>query len=103
MVSTVPVEYVTFYGCVAEIAGGGPRAVGRVMALNSFPLIVPCHRVVRSDFKLSGYGGGVALKLEILKRESRGHASKQEIPLGSRKLSIFPVEFVLERLEKSKR
>jgi len=102
-VSLVPVGYVTFYGCVAEIAGGAPRAVGRVMALNPTPLIVPCHRVVRSDFKLGGYGGGLALKLEILKRESRGHASRREIPLGSKKFSIFPVEFVLKRLEKGKR
>lgn len=101
-VSLVPVGYVTFYGSVAEAAGGGPRAVGRVMALNPFPLIVPCHRVVRSDFKLGGYGGGVDVKLEILRRESRGHASRREIPVDSKKLSIFPVEFVLKRLEKGK-
>ena len=102
-VSVVPVGYVTFYGSVAKAAGGGPRAVGRVMALNRFPLIVPCHRVVRSDFKLGGYGGGVDVKLEILKRESRGHASRREIPVGNKKLSILPVEFVLKRLEKGKR
>ena len=102
-VSLVPVGYVTFYGSVAKAAGGGPRAVGSVMALNRFPLIVPCHRVVRSDFKLGGYGGGVDVKLEILKRESRGHASRREIPVGNKKLSIFPVEFVLKRLEKGKR
>ena len=102
-VSVVPVGYVTFYGSVAEAAGGGPRAVGSVMALNRFPLIVPCHRVVRSDFKLGGYGGGVDVKLEILMRESRGHDSRREIPVGNKKLSILPVEFVLKRLEKGKR
>ena len=102
-VSVVPVGYVTFYGSVAKAAGGGPRAVGSVMALNRFPLIVPCHRVVRSDFKLGGYGGGVDVKLEILMRESRGHASRREVPVDSKKLSILPVELVLKRLEKGKR
>lgn len=101
-VSMVPLGYVTSYGSVAEAAGGSPRAVGRVMALNPFPLIVPCHRVVRSDFKLGGYGLGLDVKLEILRRESRGYTSKREISVDSKKLSIFPVEFVLKRLEKGK-
>jgi len=101
-VSLVPLGYVTSYGSVAEAAGGSPRAVGRVMALNPFPLIVPCHRVVRSDFKLGGYGLGLDVKLEILRREGRGYTSKREISVDSKKLSIFPVEFVLKRLEKGK-
>lgn len=102
----VPLGYVTSYGLVAKAAGGSPRAVGRVMALNPFPLIVPCHRVVRSDFKLGGYGGGysgVDVKLEILRRESKGYASEREIHMNNRKLLIFPVEFVLKRLGKGKR
>ncbi len=101
-VSIVPLGYVTSYGSVAEVAGGSPRAVGRVMALNPFPLIVPCHRIVRSDFKLGGYGLGLDVKLEILRRESRGYTSKREISVDSKKLSIFPVESVLKRLEKGK-
>ena len=98
----VPVGYVTSYGLVAKAAGGSPRAVGRVMALNPFPLIVPCHRVVRSDFKLGGYGGGLDVKLEILRRESRDFASEREIPLDGKKLLVFPVERVLKRLGKDK-
>lgn len=101
-VSLVPVGYVTSYGLVAKAAGGSPRAIGRVMALNPFPLIVPCHRVVRSDFKLGGYGGGLDLKREILRRESRDFASEREIPLDDKKLLIFPVERVLKQLGKSK-
>lgn len=101
-VSLVPLGYVTSYGSVAEAAGGSPRAVGRVMALNPFPLIVPCHRVVRSDFKPGGYGLGLDVKLEILRREGRGYTSKREISVDSKKLSIFPVEFVFKRLEKGK-
>ena len=99
-VSLIPPGYVASYGSVAKIAGGSPRAVGRVMALNPFPLIVPCHRVVRSDFKLGGYGVGLDVKFAILRRESKGYTSEREISVDNKKLSIFPVEFVLERLER---
>ena len=98
----VPLGYVTFYGLVAKAASGSPRAVGRIMALNPFPLIVPCHKVVGSDFKQVGYGGGLDVKLEILRRESRGYASEQEISLDGKKFSVFPVEFVLKRFGKGK-
>lgn len=102
-VSLVPLGYVTSYGSVAEAAGGSPRAVGRVMALNPFPLIVPCHRVVCSVFKLGGYGLGLDMKLEILRREGRGYTSKREIPVNGNRLSLFPVEFVLNKLRKDKK
>ncbi|MEM1565936.1 MAG: methylated-DNA--[protein]-cysteine S-methyltransferase [Candidatus Bathyarchaeia archaeon] len=98
VVSLIPTGYVASYGSVAKAVGGSPRAVGRVMALNPFPLIVPCHRVVASDFTLGGYGGGVQVKLEILQRESRGHSSIGEIKVDSGVLQVFPVEFVLKHL-----
>lgn len=100
-VSLIPLGYVASYGSVARAAGGSPRAVGRVMASNPFPLVVPCHRVVCSDFTLGGYGGGydnVPVKLGILKRESRGYASEREISVGGGKLLVFPVERVLKRV-----
>jgi methylated-DNA-[protein]-cysteine S-methyltransferase len=98
----VPLGYVTSYGLVAKAAGGSPRSVGHVMASNPFPLIVPCHRIVRSDFTLGGYGGGLDVKLEILRRESRGYASKQKVSLDGEKLMVFPVESVLKRVGKGK-
>jgi methylated-DNA-[protein]-cysteine S-methyltransferase len=59
-----------------EIAGeigqpGATRAVGTACARNPIPLIVPCHRVVRSDGGLGGYSlrGGVALKERLLESE----------------------------------
>jgi len=96
--SLIPVGCVTSYGSIAKAAGGSPRAVGRVMASNPFAPIVPCHRVVSSDFTLGGYGGGLELKLELLVREKRGYVSPLEIALGDRKLRVFPVEFVLRKL-----
>ena len=95
----VPVGYVTSYGALAEAAGGGPRAVGGVMAANPFAPIVPCHRVVRSDFTLGGYGGGLDLKAAMLSREKRGNNAPKEIPVAGKRLRVFPVEFALEKLE----
>lgn len=99
-VSAVPLGYVTSYGSVARVAGGSPRAVGRVMAFNPFPLIVPCHRVVSWDFTLGGYGGGLDVKLAILSREKRGYSVETEVSVRCGKLRLFPVEFVLDRLKK---
>jgi O-6-methylguanine DNA methyltransferase len=98
--SLIPVGYVASYGSVAKAAGGSPRAVGNVMAANPFAPIVPCHRVVSSDFTLGGYGGGLDVKLAFLVREKRGYTSQREIPVGGKKLVVFPVEFVLRKLEK---
>lgn len=100
--SLIPLGYVSSYGAVAKVAGGSPRAVGRVMALNPFAPIVPCHRVVGSDFSLTGYGGGLNVKLAFLKREKRGYASKKELSVNGRKLQVFPVEFVLNKVKERK-
>jgi len=95
--------YVASYGGVARSVGGSARAVGRVMAANPFAPLCPCHRVVRSDFTLGGYGGGLDVKLAFLKRESRGYSSEKVVEAGGAKLVLFPVESVLKRLEISKR
>lgn len=99
-VRKVPVGYVTSYGEVAKTAGGGPRAVGQIMARNPFAPFYPCHRVIRSDFTLGGYGGGLDVKLAFLKREKRGFPSERDIPLNGKKLRVFPVEFAIRKAEK---
>jgi len=90
----VPVGYVTTYGALAEAAGGGARAVGNVMASNPFAPLIPCHRVVRSDFSIGGYGGGAEVKRAILEREDRGYKEPTKIKVGGSVLSVFPVGFV---------
>jgi methylated-DNA-[protein]-cysteine S-methyltransferase len=45
------------------------RAVGGAMHDNPIPIYVPCHRVVRSDLSLGGYGGGLELKRKLLEIE----------------------------------
>ncbi len=46
------------------------RAVGTAMATNPIPIIVPCHRVLRTGGHLGGYGGGLATKARLLQLES---------------------------------
>jgi methylated-DNA-[protein]-cysteine S-methyltransferase len=94
----IPLGYVASYGSVAKAVGGGPRAVGNIMAANPFAPIVPCHRVVKSDFTLGGYGGGLKVKLELLRREKRGFSTLKEIEANGGRLQVFPVEYVLRNL-----
>jgi O-6-methylguanine DNA methyltransferase len=94
----IPLGYVTTYGSIAKAVGGGPRAVGNSMAANPFAPIVPCHRVVKSDFTLGGYGGGLKVKVEMLGREKRGFSTSKEIEVNGHQLVVFPVESVLRNL-----
>lgn len=59
------------YGQIAREAGspGAARAVGQVMARNPWPIIVPCHRVVGHDGRLTGFGGGLPMKQRMLEME----------------------------------
>jgi len=67
----IPPGRVATYAQIASLAGkpGAARAVGRVMAKNPFAVVVPCHRVVRSDLSLGGYAYGSELKRAILMAE----------------------------------
>lgn len=62
------------YADVAAAAGSpkAVRAVGTACATNPLPLVVPCHRVVRSDGSLGNYGGGVDAKRALLSLEGSG-------------------------------
>ncbi len=70
LVLKIPRGTVTTYKEVAESMNSKAwRAVGSALARNPFPLIIPCHRVVKSDLTLGNYGGGVEMKKELLKKE----------------------------------
>ncbi|MBU1676309.1 methylated-DNA--[protein]-cysteine S-methyltransferase, partial [bacterium] len=77
------------YGELAKRAGspGAARAVGRVMAANPLPLLVPCHRVLPSDGGLGGFSatGGAALKARLLHAE--GYVFSEELQAGLDHLS----------------
>ena len=56
------------YGDIAKAIKleGGQRAVGGANNRNKVPIIVPCHRVIKSDGGLGGYAGGLKLKEKLL-------------------------------------
>lgn len=62
------------YAAVATLAGNAKavRAVGTACATNPLPVVVPCHRVVRSDGTLGGYLGGTDAKRRLLALEAAG-------------------------------
>ncbi len=67
----VPKGKVTTYGELAKAVGlkNGQRAIGRIMNKNPFPVIVPCHRVILSSGKISGYAWGEKIKTNMLSKE----------------------------------
>ena len=67
----IPRGSVSSYGLIARHLDRpqGARAVGNALANNPFPLIVPCHRAIRSDRRLGGYQGGPAMKRALLQGE----------------------------------
>jgi methylated-DNA-[protein]-cysteine S-methyltransferase len=67
----IPYGSVATYGQVAASAGspGGSRAAGNALGSNPFPIVVPCHRVVRSGGALGGYTGGLHRKQLLLALE----------------------------------
>lgn len=65
---------VAAYGELARRIGRptAARAVGGALGRNPVAIVVPCHRVVRKDGSLGGYGGGVEYKEALLRLEGRG-------------------------------
>lgn len=47
----------------------GARAAGNALAKNPFPIIIPCHRAIRTDRSLGGYQGGLEMKRSLLEME----------------------------------
>jgi len=68
----IPYGETKSYGEIAKALGipKGARAVGLANNRNPISIIVPCHRVIGSDGKLVGYGGGLPIKEALLKLEA---------------------------------
>jgi len=67
----VPYGMTTTYGVLAARVGHprAARAVGTVMHNNPIPIVLPCHRVVGANGSLTGYAGGLDIKLRLLQLE----------------------------------
>ncbi len=67
----IPRGYVSTYGRIARYLGnpGAARAVGNALAHNPFPLVIPCHRALRSDGRPGGFQAGRDMKRRLLEME----------------------------------
>jgi methylated-DNA-[protein]-cysteine S-methyltransferase len=69
----IPYGETTSYGELARRIGNpnASRAVGLANGSNPIPIVIPCHRVIGSNGKLTGYGGGLPIKEKLLGLERR--------------------------------
>lgn len=65
----VPEGKVATYLAVSKAVEVHQRVVGRLLSLNPYPVVYPCHRVVRSNGSLGGYSAGVHVKRALLEAE----------------------------------
>jgi len=79
----IPRGWVSTYGRIARELGvaGGSRAVGNALANNPFPIVIPCHRAVRSTGELGGYQGGLKMKKTLLEMEGVVFRSPSKVSL----------------------
>lgn len=76
---TIPCGETRSYGQIARQIGKpkAVRAVGAANGKNPCPIIVPCHRVIGSTGKLTGFGGGLEAKAYLLELEADNRARKE--------------------------
>ena len=68
----IPFGKVSSYGAISRAIFGDTRHsrfVGYAMHINPLPIIVPCHRVIKTDGEIGGFGSGVQNKIKLLKAE----------------------------------
>ena len=78
LLRSIPVAETRSYSWMAEQLGvpGARRAVGRANGTNMISIVVPCHRVIRADGTLCGYGGGLWRKKWLLEHERKVKSDK---------------------------
>jgi methylated-DNA-[protein]-cysteine S-methyltransferase len=69
--AAIPFGHTATYGQMAAQAGNAKasRAAGRALGANAIPIVVPCHRVIGTSGKLTGYTGGMYRKEALLRLE----------------------------------
>ncbi len=67
----IPYGKTISYASIAESIGHpkAARAVGRAIGRNPVPIVIPCHRVIRSNGSLGGFSGGIDIKKKLLELE----------------------------------
>jgi methylated-DNA-[protein]-cysteine S-methyltransferase len=74
LIAEIPYGQTTTYGDLARDLGAGtdPRDVGGAVGRNPLSIVIPCHRVIGSTGKLTGYAGGLERKRTLLQIEHAG-------------------------------
>ena len=86
--SQVPYGAYRTYGEIAKVIGrpGASRAVGNALGRNPVPVVIPCHRIIRSDGSMGWYTGGSDIKRTLLDIE--GVSLPDQAPTGQTKLAL---------------
>jgi methylated-DNA-[protein]-cysteine S-methyltransferase len=77
----IPRGWVSTYKRIAENIGihKGARIVGNALARNPFPIIIPCHRAIKTNGELAGFQGGIDMKRRLLEMEGIKFSSKGKV------------------------
>ena len=81
VLASVPWGTTTTYGAIAGRLGlppGASRAVGAANGANPIAIVLPCHRVIGSDGRLTGYAGGLERKARLLRLEGVATEADQD-------------------------
>ncbi|TET59851.1 MAG: methylated-DNA--[protein]-cysteine S-methyltransferase [Promethearchaeota archaeon] len=77
----IPRGWVSTYKRIANHIGvnNGARVVGNSLAKNPFPIIIPCHRAIKTDGNLGGYQGGIKMKRLLLEMEGIEVSEREKV------------------------
>lgn len=94
----IPYGETISYGELARRAGNpkASRAVGAANGANPIPIVIPCHRVIGANGKLTGFGGGLPIKEALLTLERVGQAhglspAKSPVPQAKAVARLHPI------------
>jgi methylated-DNA-[protein]-cysteine S-methyltransferase len=81
--ATIPYGETVSYGEIARMIGmpGATQAVGNALGANPVPIVIPCHRVVRSDGSMGWFTGGPRIKRALLRLEGIDFPEQAALPL----------------------
>ena len=77
----IPRGWVSTYKRIANKIGilNGARVVGNALARNPFPIVIPCHRAIKSNGELGGFQGGIEMKQALLEMEGIEFSNKGKV------------------------
>ena len=77
----IPRGWISTYKRIAEKIGitNGARVVGNALAKNPYPIVIPCHRAIKTNGELGGYQGGVDMKRTLLEMEGIEFSDKGKV------------------------